>query len=100
MRRELELQLSPWPVIYPQVRIQTMAVQDKPAEFLLALTHRARLLVLGRSTRGALLGMIAGSPAQDLLAAAHCPVLVVPAAGPPRRTWLPAGTHGWSRSAG
>jgi nucleotide-binding universal stress UspA family protein len=97
-RHELELELSPWTVIYPRVHAEAIVVQDRPTEFLLALSHRARLLVLGRSQRGALLGLIAGSPAGDLLRATRCPVLVVPATGPPRSTWLPAGTHGWTLS--
>ena len=45
-------------------------------------------------SRGALLGLIAGSPADALLRAAHCPVMVVPAPGPPRTTWLPSDAHG------
>jgi len=93
-RRELELELSPWIAIHPQIRVETVVVQDRATDFLLALSHRAQLLVLGRSTRGALLGLIAGSPADALLRAAHCPVLVVPAAGPPHTTWLPANPHG------
>jgi nucleotide-binding universal stress UspA family protein len=97
-QRELELELSPWTVIHPQVHLETMVVQDRATDFLLDLSHRAQLLVLGRSTRGALLRLIAGSPAVALLRAAHCPVIVVPAAGPPRTTWLPAAAHGRSLS--
>jgi nucleotide-binding universal stress UspA family protein len=96
-RCELELELSPWTVIHPDVRIEKMVVQDRATELLLALSRRAQLLVLGRSGRGALLGLIAGSPADALLRAAKCPVLVVPDAGQPRRTWLPA--RPWSRAS-
>jgi nucleotide-binding universal stress UspA family protein len=99
-QRELELELSPWIVIHPEVRIETMVVQDRATDFLLALSHRAQLLVLGRSTRGALLGLIAESPADALLRAANCPVIVVPAAGPPRTSWLPADAHGRTLSRG
>jgi nucleotide-binding universal stress UspA family protein len=95
---DLELELSPWAVIHPDVRTERMVVQDRPSAFLLALSYRAQLLVLGRSTRGALLGLIADSPADALLRSARCPVLVVPASGPPRRTWLPADTARRSRS--
>ena len=90
----MALELSPWIAIHPQVRVETMVVQDRPTDFLLALSHKAQLLVLGRSTRGALLGLIAGSPADTLPRAANCPVLVVPAAGPPHTTWLPADPQG------
>jgi nucleotide-binding universal stress UspA family protein len=69
--------------------VKTMVVKDRAADFLLALSSRARLLVLGRATRGALLAGIAGWPVNDLLRAADCPVLVVPGEGPPRTTWLP-----------
>jgi nucleotide-binding universal stress UspA family protein len=99
-QRELELELSPWIVIHPEVSVETMVVQDRATDFLLALSHRAQLLVLGRSTRGALLGLIAGSPAATLLRAANCPVIVVPAAGPPRTSWLPADAHGRTLSRG
>jgi nucleotide-binding universal stress UspA family protein len=95
-RRELELALSAWAVIHPEVQVETAVMQDNTADFLLSLTRRSRLLVLGRSTRGALLAGIAGSPVDGLLRSARCPVLVVPAEGPPRTTWLPGRTHGWS----
>jgi nucleotide-binding universal stress UspA family protein len=92
-RAQRELELAPWIVIHPEVSVEIMVVQDRATDFLLALSHRAQLLVLGRSTRGALLGLIAGSPAEALLRAANCPVIVVPAAGPPRTSWLPADAH-------
>ena len=75
------------------VHVEKMIVRDRPTAFLIMLSHRAQLLVLGRSRRGGVLGMIAGSPAEALLRATHCPVLVVPA-GPPRRTWLPTAGYG------
>src|SRR6476469_9523215 len=88
-RDDLELALSPWTVIYPEVRVEQMVVPDQTTALLLDLSTRAQLLVLGRSARGALLGLIVGSPAVDLLGAAQCPVVVVPAAGPPHSTWWP-----------
>jgi len=93
-RDDLELALSPWTVIYPEVRVEQMVVPDQTTALLLDLSTRAQLLVLGRSARGALLGLIVGSPAVDLLGAAQCPVLVVPAAGPPHSTWWPTDLAG------
>jgi nucleotide-binding universal stress UspA family protein len=95
-RRELELMLSPWTVIHPDVSVERLVVQDRRADILVALSQRARLLVLGRSARGAPLAGIAGSPVELLIRAAGCPVAVVPAAGPPRTTWLPSRIRGWA----
>jgi len=89
-RQELDIALSAWTVAYPDVTVQTMVAQDDAAEFLISLSHRAELLVIGRSVRGALLGAFAGSPVQALVTRAQCPVMVVPAEGPPRWTWLPS----------
>ena len=88
-RDDLDLALSPWTVIHPGVRVERMVVPDQTTALLLELSTRAQLLVLGRSARGALLGLLVGSPAVDLLGAAQCPVLVVPAAGPPHSRWWP-----------
>lgn len=89
-RRGLVMALSAWRVAYPDVTVQPLVVDDRPADFLAALSHRAGLLVLGRSARGALLAGIAGSPVADLARWARCPVMIVPGEGPPRRTWLPS----------
>jgi nucleotide-binding universal stress UspA family protein len=94
-RDDLDLALSPWTVIHPGVRVERLVVPDPTTALLLDLSTRAQLIVLGRSTRGALLGLIVGSPAVDLLGAAQCPVLVVPprvrpTAGGGRPAW-PAG---------
>ena len=91
VRRELDLALSAWIVIYPTVRVERIIAQDHATALLRELSVRARLLVLGRSGRGALLGLVVGSPAVDLLSRARCPLLVVPSAGPPRSTWWPTG---------
>jgi nucleotide-binding universal stress UspA family protein len=89
-RLELEMALSAWTVIHPDVPVEMMVVQDHAADFLVTLSYSARLLVLGRSARGVLLSSIAGSPVDVLLRNAHSPVLVVPSEGPPRTTWLPS----------
>jgi nucleotide-binding universal stress UspA family protein len=98
-RRELEFALSPWRVIHPDVTVRAVVVQDEAAELVVALSHTARLLVLGRSARGALISGFSESPVAALLRAARCPVLVVPPEGPPRTTWLPAPERGWAYTA-
>ncbi|OLT01332.1 hypothetical protein BJF90_32240 [Pseudonocardia sp. CNS-004] len=96
VRRELELTLCPWRVVHPDVDVQVLAVEDRAAELLVAFSHRARLVVVGRSERGALLGGLSESPVAALLRATRCPVLVVPAEGPPRTTLLPSRARGWA----
>ena len=88
VRRELELSLSAWSADHPDVHVETVVVADRAAHFLLSVTGRARLLVLGRTVRGALLTGIVGFPVSNVLHRARCPVLVVPAEGPPLTTWL------------
>jgi len=92
--------LSPWTIIYPQVEVERVVEQEQATALLLDLSTRAQLLVLGRSSRGALLGLVVGSPTVDLLGAAHSPLLVVPAAGPPRSTWWPTASSRRTRAGG
>ena len=94
VRRELDVALSAWVATYPGVTVRTLVVEDDPVAGLLALTHRAQLLVLGRSVRGAALAQRVGSPVNPLVHRSRCPVLVVPADGPPRLRWLPPGRPG------
>jgi nucleotide-binding universal stress UspA family protein len=99
-RQELDHALSPWTIIYPEVEVERVVEQEHATALLLDLSTRAQLLVLGRSSRGALLGLVVGSPAVDLLGAAHSPLLVVPAAGPPRSTWWPTASSRRARAGG
>jgi nucleotide-binding universal stress UspA family protein len=93
-RRELEAALSAWRVAHPRVVVDSTVVQDSLADFLLAMSYRAGLVVVGRSARGALLAGLAGSPVAALTGHAHCPVMVVPTAGPPRWALLPSRGRG------
>jgi nucleotide-binding universal stress UspA family protein len=88
VRHELELALSAETIIHPEVAVETMIVQDRPASFLVAISHSAQLLVLGRTARGAQVAEIAGSPIDALLRSSACPVMIVPSDGPPRSTLL------------
>ncbi|NMH99304.1 universal stress protein [Pseudonocardia acidicola] len=94
VRRELEIALSASATAHPEVAVTPIVVNDRPAQFLLALSRRARLLVLGRSLRGPLFSGIAGSPVEGLARRARCPVLLVPGDGPPRWVWLPSRRRG------
>jgi len=88
-RRELESVLSAWTIAHPEVPVEMVVVEDRPSDILIAVSYCSRLLVLGRSARGALLTGVAGSPVDDVLRQTCCPVLVVPDDGPPRTRWLP-----------
>ncbi|TWF75125.1 universal stress protein family protein [Pseudonocardia hierapolitana] len=98
VRRELDHALSAWTIIHPDAPIDAMVVQDRPTELFQALSHRAQLLVLGRSTRGALVAGITGSPANALLRTSACPVMVVPTAAAlqARPPWLPTRERVWA----
>ncbi|MCE0764439.1 universal stress protein [Pseudonocardia kujensis] len=87
-QRELDQLLSPWRIGYPDLRLHPLVVHGDAAAVLTMLSVDAELLVVGRSGRGALLRAVAGAPGDDAVAAARCPVLVVPEPAPPRREML------------
>ncbi|MFR9802974.1 universal stress protein [Pseudonocardia sp. RS010] len=87
--RDLEHLVSPWRIGYRTLPLHPIVVHGDAAAVLTMLSVDAELLVLGRSGRGALVRAVAGSPGDDVLAAARCPVLVVPEPAPPRRDVLP-----------
>jgi nucleotide-binding universal stress UspA family protein len=94
-QRELDQLLSPWRIGYPDLRLHPLVVHGGAAAVLTMLSVDAELLVVGRSGRGALLRAVAGTPGDDAVAAARCPVLVVPEPVPPRREVLALpGTRG------
>ena len=81
VRHELELALSAWTIIHPEVILETIIVQDRPASFLVAISHSAQLLVLGRTARGAQVAEIAGSPIDACCAAPPAPSWSCPPTG-------------------
>jgi Universal stress protein family. len=89
VRHDVAEQLSAFTVAYPEVALQTLVVNDSCAEMLAALGHRARLMVLGRSARGAALNRLAISPALALARHVPCPVVVVPPPDLAHRSLLP-----------
>lgn len=89
-RRDLAQQLSAWRVAYPDVRVETLVTDEPAAALLLSLAGNARLAVVGRPARGALLELVAASPARTLARRAPCPVAVVPPRGVLRSSVLPS----------
>lgn len=88
-RRYWSDHVSGWRLAYPRMPVEVRVSDAEPAPELLALSCQARLLVLGRSQRGRVVGSVAPSPVGRVIRGAHCPVLVVPPPGPPRRHWWP-----------
>lgn len=78
-RHELDRALERARTAHPAVRVTPVVVADDLVPFLSALSTRAELLVVGRSTRPG----HRASPVDALVRQAACPVLVVP----PARRW-------------
>jgi nucleotide-binding universal stress UspA family protein len=79
--------LGAWRIAHPAVPLEVRVTEGDPALELVDLSRWARLLVLGRSGRGRLIASVTPSPVPSVTRAARCPVLVVPAPGPPRHPW-------------
>lgn len=87
--RELDYALSAWSARHPTVDVRHIVIEDRTVPALVAFSHRAQLLVLGRSAHGMDEAQRFGSPLAPLIADARCPVLVVPGDRPHRGRWLP-----------
>jgi len=88
-RRDCADRLSAWRITQPSVPVEVRVREGEPTVELIGSTCEARLLVVGRSARGRLLGTVARSPVARIVRRARCPVLVVPPPGPPRHSWWP-----------
>ncbi|MCE7004676.1 universal stress protein [Kibdelosporangium philippinense] len=78
--RELEVlseRLAGWQEKYPDVNVDRIVAQDRPAHSLLEQAGDAQLVVVGSRGRGGLTGLLLGSTSQALLHHAPCPVAVV-----------------------
>jgi nucleotide-binding universal stress UspA family protein len=77
---ELQLlceRLAGWQEKYPDVRVDRIVTQDRPAHSLLEQARDAQLVVVGSRGRGGVTGLLLGSTSQALLHHAPCPVAVV-----------------------
>ncbi|MEV6140228.1 universal stress protein [Nocardia sp. NPDC051990] len=61
---------------YPDVRVQRVVAEDRPAKCILATAERAQLIVVGSHGNGGFAGMTLGSNSQAVLHAADCPVII------------------------
>ena len=86
-RSELDRALAHARAAHPAVYVTPLVVDDDLVPFLSALSTRADLLVVGRSTRPG----HRASPVDALVCQAACPVLVVP---PARRSSIPRARSG------
>jgi nucleotide-binding universal stress UspA family protein len=79
-RDHLLQQMAPWREAYPQVDAEAVVSPDDVGAVLVAVSHNARLVVVGRPRHGAVISALTGSAGPHLLHHAGCPVLVVPPA--------------------
>ena len=90
-RRELKGTLEHARAAHPAVHVATIVVDDGLVEFLTALSTRAELMVLGRSTRPGHAESRTAAPVDVLVHHAACPVLVVSPARQPAHTFAVTG---------
>ncbi|HEU4422652.1 MAG TPA: universal stress protein [Pilimelia sp.] len=68
--------VDPWRDKYPHVPVEYAAVAGHPVQVLIAISHRAQLVVVGARGLGARSGPLLGSTSQHLAHRAGCPVLI------------------------
>ncbi|MEV6562100.1 universal stress protein [Nocardia sp. NPDC051756] len=61
---------------YPDLQVQRVVAEDRPAKRLLEEGDRAQLLVVGSHGRGGFAGMTLGSVSQSVLHATDCPLII------------------------
>ncbi|WP_433756810.1 universal stress protein [Nocardia sp. CA-135398] len=61
---------------YPDLEVERVVVEDRPARCLLAEAEYAQLIVLGSRGRGGFAGMTLGSVSQAVLHATDCPLII------------------------
>ena len=61
---------------YPDVKVQPVAVIDRPVHNLRAQAERAQLLIVGSRGRGGFASMLLGSTSRALLHSVTCPLIV------------------------
>ena len=68
--------LTRWQKRFPDVRVQRILADDKPATHLFDLADKAQLVVVGTHGRGGFAGMMLGSVSTAVAHAARTPVIV------------------------
>jgi nucleotide-binding universal stress UspA family protein len=76
-RRLLAERLAGWQEKYPDVQVDRVVVEDRPAHNLLWAAEGAQLVVAGSRGRGGLRGLLLDSTSYALLHHAPCPVVMV-----------------------
>lgn len=61
---------------YPEVLVDRVVVEDRPARAVLNASAGAQLIVVGSHGRGGFVGMTLGSVAQAVLHSAECPIII------------------------
>lgn len=69
---------------HPELDVHLRSVLSQPAETLIALSHDARMLVVGSRGLGGFAGMVLGSVSERCVRHARCPIVVVPRTREPR----------------
>jgi nucleotide-binding universal stress UspA family protein len=80
-RREAERcalaeEVAPWHDKFPDVPVETVALDGHPAEVLAGVSGRASLLVVGTRGRGGFASLLLGSVGVAVLHHADCPVMI------------------------
>ncbi len=68
--------VAPWQEKFPDVPVETVALDGHPAEVLAGVSGRASLLVVGTRGRGGFASLLLGSVGVAVLHHAECPVLI------------------------
>ena len=74
---DLAERLAGWREKYPDVDVQRLVAQDRPAKVLVEQSAGAQLVVVGSRGRGGLAGLLLGSVSHAVLHRAECPVAIV-----------------------
>lgn len=71
---------------FPAERVTSEVLIGRPGEVLAEISHKARLLVVGRRSISGLERMFVGSTSVSVIGRAGCPVIVISAAATPQQT--------------